>query len=393
MCAHDFLFTFVFLTFKPVPGFHARSLYSTSMKTQPLPPLPNNLPEKLLDWYDKNHRSLPWRVDPLMRQNGQKPNPYHVWLSEIMLQQTTVATVKDYFNKFIKLWPDIHALSAASLEDMLKNWAGLGYYARARNLKTTANKIASLYNGNFPYHYEALRALPGIGDYTARAIMAIAYDKPYAVIDGNVERIMARLLALDMPKQAAKKYIQQYMETLTPQWRAGDFAQSMMDLGSLICRPAQPACPRCPWQENCAAARRDETDKFPRKTPKAPKPLRTGLAFVIRSKQGHILLQKREKKGLLAAMSEVPNHFGEHVSKNALEHAPYQGAWQYHGEITHIFTHFRLEMAVYFLDDAREDNFVHGWWVKQDQLVGEALPTLIKKVLALVFPAAFTSGK
>jgi len=308
-----------------------------------------------------------------------------------MLQQTTVATVKGYFNKFIMAWPDIHSLSAASLEEVLKKWAGLGYYTRARNLKATADKIVSVHNGNFPTHYKSLRALPGIGDYTAAAIMAIAYDAPYAAIDGNVERIMARLLALDMPRQAAKKHIQSQLEALLPPSRTGDFAQAMMDLGAMICRPTHPNCAACPWQENCKASRRGEVEKFPLKILKQQKPVRTGLAFVIRSIQGRILLQQRSSKGLLAQMSEVPNHFGKDISKQALEYAPFQGMWHYQGEIIHIFTHFRLEMAVYFLDDMQETYHNGSWWVEEEKLAQEALPTVMRKVLALPFPNIFKS--
>jgi len=350
--------------------------------------LADRLPKKLLDWYDKNHRCLPWRIDPFMRQNGKIPNPYHVWLSEIMLQQTTVATVKDYFNKFVARWPDIGSLSAASLEDVLKNWAGLGYYSRARSLKATADIIASFHDGKFPLHYDGLRALPGIGEYTAAAIMAIAYDKPYAVVDGNVERIMARMMALDQPKQAAKKYIQARIGALTPPLRAGDFAQAMMDLGATICRPSSPLCHQCPWEEDCAAARAGQTDKFPRKNPKKQKPLRTGIAFVACSKDKRILLRKRPQQGLLAGMSEIPNHFGDKISKQALEWAPFQGKWQYRGEIVHIFTHFRLEMSVYFLPDVEGAESATGWWVNQESLMEEALPSVMKKALALIFPIA-----
>jgi len=352
-----------------------------------------NLSEKLLEWYDQNHRCLPWRVSPMERASGVKPNPYHVFLSEIMLQQTTVATVKGYFSKFITLWPDIAALSAASLEDVLKHWAGLGYYSRARNLKATADRIATVNGGMVPNQYEELRFLPGIGDYTAAAIMAIAYDEPYVVIDGNVERIMARLMALDVPKPVAKKHIKRQLAALVPSLRPGDFAQAMMDLGSMICRPSQPICPSCPWCDACQASRRGETEKFPLKSSKKPKPLRTGIAFVICSRQGRILLQKRKSKGLLAQMSEVPNHFGENISKSALEYAPCQGDWHYQGEIAHIFTHFRLEMSVYLLRNVEETirNKVcnDGWWVEQENLDGEALPSVMRKILALALPAAF----
>jgi len=274
------------------------------------------LTKKLLEWYDDNHRCLPWRISPPDRRFGLEPDPYHVWLSEIMLQQTTVATVMGYFSKFINRWPNIHAVSAASLEDILKMWAGLGYYSRARNLKAAADQIASLYSGNFPKDYATLRRLPGIGAYSAAAIMAIAYDKPYAAIDGNVERIIARLLAIDLPKRDSKHIIAAQMQELVPKFRAGDFAQSMMDLGATLCRPRAPHCPRCPWQSNCEAFRRGEMENFPLKQAKPLKPVRKGQAFVLQSEQGRIFLQQRQAKGLLAGMSEVPNYFGENIDHN-----------------------------------------------------------------------------
>jgi len=351
--------------------------------------LPQKLSARLLDWYDKNHRTLPWRTSPQARKAGEKPDPYHVWLSEIMLQQTTVATVKGYFHKFITHWPNIHSLSIASLEDVLKMWAGLGYYSRARNLKTTADTIASLHHGIFPKQYQDLRALPGIGVYSAAAIMAIAYDKPYAVVDGNVERIIARLLAIETPKPALRSIVHTQVEILTPPSRAGDFAQSMMDLGAIICRPTRPFCSLCPWEDNCEAAKRGEATNFPRKRPKTPKPLRTGIAFVLRSTKGCIFLQKRPSQGLLSLMSEVPNHFGENISKQAVELAPCEGSWHYQGDIVHIFTHFRLEMSVYLLTAVDEKTHVNGWWVHEKALDGEALPSLMKKVLMMVCPDAF----
>jgi len=346
------------------------------------------LATKLLAWYDEHHRSLAWRITPQDRRCGKKPDPYHVWLSEMMLQQTTVATVKSYFHKFIARWPDIHSLSAASLDDVLKMWAGLGYYSRARNLKATADKIVNFHKGVFPNNYEALRALPGIGAYSAAAIMAIAYDESYVVIDGNVERIIARLKAIDVPKPASRSLIQAQLVRLVPPVRAGDFAQGMMDLGATICRPARPECPLCPWQGDCEAARRDEVANFPRKPPKVQKPVRTGSAFVMRSQYGRILLQKRPAKGLLAGMSEVPNHFGENISKQAFEFAPLQGSWSYQGDVVHVFTHFRLEVSVYLLTDIDERAYIHGRWVEEEALKAEALPSLMKKILSLTCPKA-----
>jgi len=346
----------------------------------------NSLSQKLLAWYEKHHRHLPWRLTPQMRGKGLEPVPYHVWLSEIMLQQTTVATVKHYYDKFISLWPDIHALQRAELEDVLKNWAGLGYYSRARNLKSCADALVQHHHGVFPQDYHALRALPGIGDYTACAILSIAFDVPSPAVDGNIERIIARLFAIITPKPHLKKQVRAKMLDLMPTTFSGDFVQAMMDLGSLICTPQKPQCPSCPLNNNCLAFARGNPAHLPVKADKKQKALRTGTAFVARSNKGRILLQKRPKNGLLAGMSEVPNHFAENADKHALQFAPFQGDWHYQGEIVHIFTHFRLEMSVYLLTDIEETNRPDGWWVGEEKIKREALPTLMKKAIARALP-------
>ena len=207
----------------------------------------------LLAWYDRHARTLPWRVSPKARARGVRPDPYRVWLSEIMLQQTTVAAVKPYFEAFIARWPTVGDLAAAPREDVMKAWAGLGYYARARNLKACAEVVATEHGGRFPDTVVGLKALPGIGDYTAAAIAAIAFDVPAPVVDGNIERVIARLFAIATPLPAGKKDIRERQSALTPQKRAGDYAQAMMDLGAAICTPKRPACVLCPLTEACAA--------------------------------------------------------------------------------------------------------------------------------------------
>jgi len=348
-----------------------------------------SLSQKLLAWYAKHHRLLPWRISPDMQARGQKPNPYHVWLSEVMLQQTTVATVKNYYDKFITYWPDIDALGRAPLEDILKNWSGLGYYARARNLKACAEMVVTRHQGIFPQDYQALRRLPGIGDYTACAIMAIAYSQPFPAVDGNIERIISRLFALALPPPALKKEVRNKMAQLMPQTKTGDFIQAMMDLGSLVCSPKSPDCPSCPFHQDCLAHAKGTPTFFPVKIPKKPKPLRQGAAFVARSKKGRILLQKRQAKGLLASMSEVPNFFDEHKTREDLDGAPFHGDWRHQGKIVHIFTHFRLEMTVYLLGDLEEACCPNGWWVAESQIQSQALPTVMKKVLVKALPTIF----
>lgn len=346
--------------------------------------------EKLLDWYDRHHRMLPWRIDPPAWRAGKRPDPYKVWLSEIMLQQTTVEAVKAYFNKFIARWDTVDKLAAAPLDDILKAWAGLGYYSRARNLKACADLIVSEHGSKFPQKLDALRTLPGIGDYTAAAIAAIAFDQPVAVVDGNVERIVSRLFVIDTPLPAGKKQIREKMQIITPLTRPGDFAQSMMDLGSSLCSPKRPSCFLCPLNTLCLAIKQAEDPaRFPVKAPKQQKPLRTGIAFIAQSTSGKILLQKRPETGLLAKMTQVPNIFGEGIAKDDLSSAPLEATWHYVGDMVHIFTHFRLEMSVYMATSINEQQYSDLWWVDQTDLAQEALPTVMKKAVEVVLPTAF----
>src|SRR5205823_6586096 len=263
---------------------------------------PENHAARLLDWYDRHRRTLPWRAPA-----GNTSPPYIVWLSEIMLQQTTVATVGDYFHRFVMRWPTIEALAAAPIDEVLSAWAGLGYYARARNLHACARVVAEQHGGLFPEDEAALLALPGIGPYTAAAIRAIAFDHQASAVDGNVERVIARLFAIETPLPDAKIEIGARAAELVPARRAGDYAQAMMDLGATVCTPRSPRCVICPLMKNCLARKLAIAEKLPQRAPKADKPTRRGLAFVLARKDGAILLRKRPTNGLLGGMDEVPS--------------------------------------------------------------------------------------
>jgi len=351
-------------------------------------------PTALLNWYDRHRRKLPWRAPP-----GQRADPYRVWLSEIMLQQTTVKAVAPYYARFLARWDDVHALAAAPLDDVLKTWAGLGYYARARNLHATARAVVERHRGKFPASIAELRALPGVGDYTAAAIAAIAYDFPATPVDGNVERVVARLYAVATPLPAAKPEIRRLAGGLTPQRRAGDFAQAMMDLGSTLCTPKNPACVLCPWNENCAAHARGEAEALPRRTPKREGALRRGAAFVARRVDGFLLVRTRPAKGLLGAMTEVPTTEWAHdfAEADALEGAPRFSvaktrkriAWRrLAGVVRHVFTHFPLELSVYTADvPARTPAPAGTRWVALASLAGDALPSVMRKVVAHALPS------
>jgi A/G-specific adenine glycosylase len=334
--------------------------------------------QQLLDWYDVHRRTLPWRARP-----GQKPDPYCVWLSEIMLQQTTVQAVGPYFMKFLKRWPDVRALAAAVQDDVLAAWAGLGYYARARNLHAAAKVVAGEFGGRFPKTFEGLRNLPGIGDYTAGAIAAIAYDLPHAAMDANAERVIARLFAISEPLPKSKPAMRTALQALVPERRAGDFAQALMDLGSALCTPKRPACPRCPWSGACVARRRGIQEDLPVKAAKAVRPLKRGAAFVARDRDGAVLLIKRPEKGLLGGMMQPP--LGPWTATfpsagEAMQQAPFQAAWKKRtGVVRHGFTHFELEIEVYVATFAKRPES-EGRWVAD--LSEAALPTVMKKIVA-----------
>ena len=341
-------------------------------------------PADLLAWYDRHRRVLPWRA-----RKGERTDPYRVWLSEIMLQQTTVKTVAPYFARFVKRWPSVTALAAASLDDVLRVWAGLGYYARARNLHACARAVVQAHGGQFPADLVALRALPGIGDYTAAAVAAIAFDLPAVPVDGNVERVVTRLFAIEEALPAAKPTIKRRATSLLPPHRSGDFAQALMDLGATICSPKRPACVLCPWSEACAAHALGIEQTFPRKSPKREGKLRRGAAFVVLRADGRVLLQKRPDKGLLASMTEVPGSAWAHDfdSDHALEGAPRLGArtkWRrLLGVVEHVFTHFPLELTVFRAQVPRGMRAPKGArWVRLADLAGEALPNVMRKVVA-----------
>jgi A/G-specific adenine glycosylase len=341
-------------------------------------------PADLLAWYDRHARVLPWRA-----LRGTRPDPYRVWLSEIMLQQTTVKTVGPYYDKFLTRWPTVGDLAAASLDDVLRAWAGLGYYARARNLHACAKEVAAHHGGRFPDTLEGLRALPGIGDYTAAAVSAIAFDGPAVPVDGNVERVVTRLFAVEESLPAAKPRIKELALSLLPPHRSGDFAQALMDLGAGLCSPKRPACSLCPWNEPCVARARGDQETFPRKAPKREGTLRRGAAFVALRADGYVLLRTRPDKGLLAAMTEVPGSDwrADFDLKEAEAHAPRfrrDVSWKrLPGTVTHVFTHFPLELTVYMADVPRGTSAPKGArWIKVADAAGEALPTVMRKVLA-----------
>jgi A/G-specific adenine glycosylase len=340
--------------------------------------------DRLLAWYDRHRRTLPWRAPA-----GERTPPYRVWLSEIMLQQTTVATVGEYFRRFTERWPTVEALAAAPLDEVLSAWAGLGYYARARNLHACARTVAARHGGRFPEDEAGLRALPGIGPYTAAAIQAIAFDIPASAVDGHVERVIARLHALETPLPDAKPEIAVRAAKLVPQHRAGDYAQAMMDLGATVCVPRNPRCVICPLMAGCKARKQGLAEELPRRAPKAEKPTRRGLAFVLARKDGAILLRRRPEKGLLGGMDEVPSSAwreGRFVEATALGEAPVPARWQVmDGLVRHTFTHFHLELVVAraTATTARLGEQVPGAvWCPLDRLTERALPTVMRKVIA-----------
>ena len=341
-------------------------------------------PSVLLAWYDRHARVLPWRA-----RRGDRADPYRVWLSEIMLQQTTVRAVAPYFGRFVARWPDVRSLAAASLEDVLREWAGLGYYARARNLHACAREVVKSCGGVFPSREDELCNLPGIGSYTAAAIAAIAYDAPALPIDGNIERVVSRLFALEEQLPAAKPRLRQLADTLKPSARFGDFAQALMDLGATICMPKNPACALCPWNNSCRAFQRSDQARFPRKTPKREGALRKGAAFVVLRADGRILLRRRPKTGLLGGMSEVPGSEwrADFDPAKGRASAPDLGVplrWRRKvGVVNHVFTHFPLQLTVFVAEAPRDTKAPKGGrWVPVNQLKREALPNVMRKVIA-----------
>ena len=341
-----------------------------------MPDSPNRA-RQLLDWYDRHRRDPPWRAPP-----GVRPDPYRVWLSEIMLQQTTVAAVTPRFEAFLARWSDVHALAAADRDDVLDAWAGLGYYARARNLHRCAQAVVADHGGDFPDTEPDLATLPGIGPYTAAAIAAIAFNRPAAAVDGNVERVIARLERIETPLPAAKPLIRKATETLVPAERPGDFAQALMDLGATICTPRKPACALCPWRDDCAARRTGDAEALPRKAARAARPKRRAMLFWLRAGDD-VLLRRRPEDGLLGGMLELPSTPWREAAMPGLEdgmqHAPAGADWRLlGGRVRHVFTHFELELAVACATiPLAATRGIDGLWSPLDHL--DRLPTVMRK--------------
>ncbi len=338
-------------------------------------------PALLLAWYDRHRRVLPWRA-----RKGERADPYRVWLSEIMLQQTTVKAVAPYYARFLERFPTVTRLAAAPLDEVLSLWAGLGYYARARNLHACARAVAARHGGEFPGTEEELLTLPGIGTYTAAAIAAIAFDRRASPVDGNIERVIARLFAVEEQLPGAKPRIRALAGQLTPARRAGDFAQAMMDLGDTICTPKKPACVLCPWRAPCAARARGDQESFPRKAEKKTGVLRRGAAFVVLRTDDHILLRTRPEKGLLGGMTEVPTtEWSKDFDDSSARDAPFPNAtWRrITGHVDHVFTHFPLQLIVHAANVSKSTRAPDGTrWVSVDALATQALPNVMRKVIA-----------
>ncbi len=335
----------------------------------------------LLDWYDAHARVMPWRVPPAQRRAGRRPDPYRVWLSEVMLQQTTVAAVRGYFLRFTQRWPGVADLAAAADAEVMGEWAGLGYYARARNLLKCARTITARHGGHFPETRAELLKLPGIGPYTASAIAAIAFDEPATVVDGNVERVMARLHRIETPLPAAKPELTALAERLTPNRRPGDYAQAVMDLGATICTPRSPGCGICPWMGPCNARAAGVQADLPRKTPKKAKPVRYGIAYLARRQDGAWLLERRPDRGLLGGMLGWP---GSDWNDAPRETPPLQADWRDPGaEVRHTFTHFHLRLELRVAQVPAGAAPETGAFLPRDRFRPSDLPTVMRKAYDL----------
>jgi A/G-specific adenine glycosylase len=336
----------------------------------------------LLDWYDSHARALPWRVPPADRKAGVMPDPYAIWLSEVMLQQTTVAAVRDYHRKFTTLWPNVRDLAAADDAAVMAAWAGLGYYARARNLLKCARVVVADHGGAFPRDHATLLTLPGIGPYTAAAIAAIAFDAPETVVDGNVERVMARMFDIHTPLPAAKPDLTAHARALTPRQRPGDYAQAVMDLGATICTPRNPACGICPWRAPCAARIAGSAADLPRKTAKKKTPTRYGIAYVARRADGAMLLETRPDSGLLGGMLGWPC---SDWADDPAPAPPINADWTaLDAEARHTFTHFHLHLRIMLADVPLDAQPERGHFIARPDFSPGALPTAMRKVYDLV---------
>jgi A/G-specific adenine glycosylase len=331
----------------------------------------------LLSWYDKSYRTFSWRALP-----GHKPIPYYVWLSEIMLQQTTTATVERYFNQFSVNWEDFQELANANLDDILHVWQGLGYYARARNIHKCAKEIVQNYNGQLPSSPDELVKLPGIGPYTSAAIAAIAFDIPVAPVDGNIERVFSRLFQINETKPQLNKTVQKFATEHLAHNRPGDYAQALMDLGATICTPTHPKCLLCPLKNMCTAFQNNVAKEYPKRAPKTERPVKNGIVFYLQDKHGKILLEKRPTKGLLGGMIGFPTTPWTQESwsmEKATEYAPASVEWTIQDiTVTHVFTHFSLHLKVAhgIIDKSDE-----GLWAHPKNFHQYAFPTLMKKII------------
>lgn len=343
-----------------------------------------DLSKNLLAWYDQHARIMPWRTPPADKRAGVTPDPYRVWMSEIMLQQTTVAAVTAYFNRFTTRWPTVRDLAGADDGDVMGEWAGLGYYARARNLLKCARLITDEHGATFPTDHAKLLKLPGIGPYTAAAIASIAYDQRHVVVDGNVERVMARMYDIHTPLPAAKPELTALAEALTPKKRTGDYAQAVMDLGATICTPKSPTCGTCPWRALCQGRANGSAPQLPKKTPKKPKPVRHGTVYIAQRDDGAWLLERRPDKGLLGGMLGWPG--SDWIDTSQLRPTgkpPLNAAWaQAAGEVRHTFTHFHLILTV--MHTTVPTTQTTGPFINQTDFRPSDLPTVMRKAFDLI---------
>jgi A/G-specific adenine glycosylase len=346
------------------------------------PVTPRSIPalrRALLRWYERDGRALPWRVRPEDRARGLVPDPYAVWLSEIMLQQTTVPHATPYYRTFLERWPTVAALAAADRDEVMAAWSGLGYYARARNLMACAETVAAS-GGVFPSNESALLILPGVGAYTAAAIRVLAFDRPANVVDGNVERVVARLHAVETPLPRAKTELKALAGNLADPKRPGDYAQALMDLGATVCTPRDPDCGKCPWEKWCAASAGDAPADYPRRAPKKARPVRRTHAYVV-ERDGAVWLRRRPDRGLLGGMLEVPSSPWSADPGRCEDHRPFAATWTLTGEVRHVFTHFTLHVSIWRAAAPSRWAPDDGGFHSRGTFADLALPSLMRKVL------------